>query len=200
VIVAGARQPWGVRVGSCVMAAALAGVCACGPSVQSIYEGNVRFEHCYRLDLDREIAPSHREACWREWSETYAYGQTRDRIEYARRRLRYLAAGETSPPSLDLSRVGPAASVSRETTLAPLDVRAPPPTLEGPPAPTAPAAPEVPASAQVEPRLPGEACMKACATHFATCTEPCRGRAAEAPSRCVDCEGDYGRCVRRCFE
>ena len=25
---------------------------ACGPSVQSIHEGNVRFEHCYRLDLE----------------------------------------------------------------------------------------------------------------------------------------------------
>ncbi|HOU92507.1 MAG TPA: hypothetical protein PLU22_15750 [Polyangiaceae bacterium] len=189
-----------MRVVSWVMAASLAGIGACGPSVQSIYEGNVRFEHCYRLDLDREIAPSHREACWREWSEIYAYGQTRDRIEYARRRLRYLAAGETSAPSLDLSRAEPAASVSREAAPAPLDVRAPPPTLEKPPAPTAPTAPEAPASARVEPRLPGAPCMEACATSFTTCTEPCRGGAAEAPSRCVGCEGDYGRCVRRCFE
>src|SRR5687768_4415792 len=38
---------------------------ACGPSVQSIHEGSVRFEHCYRLDLDLDIAPGHREACWK---------------------------------------------------------------------------------------------------------------------------------------
>src|SRR5664279_5049259 len=61
---------------------------ACGPSVQSINEGNVRFEHCYRLDLEVDAAPTHREACWKEWLGLYTYGQPRDRIEYARKRAR----------------------------------------------------------------------------------------------------------------
>ena len=73
----------------------------CGPSVQSIYEGNVRFEHCYRLDIDPHIAPTHREACWREWKQTYTYGQTRDRVEYAERRIRALASGDDRRPVLD---------------------------------------------------------------------------------------------------
>jgi len=61
---------------------------ACGPSVQSIHEGGVRFEHCYRLDLDEEVTPGHREACWKEWLASYTYGQSADRIDYARRRIR----------------------------------------------------------------------------------------------------------------
>lgn len=36
---------------------AVLGASSCGPSVQSIYEGNVRFEHCYRLDLDTSDIP-----------------------------------------------------------------------------------------------------------------------------------------------
>ena len=182
------------------MAVALAGVGACGPSMQSIYEGDVRFEHCYRLDLDRQIAPSHREACWREWFATYSYGQTRDKIEYARRRLRYLAAGETSPPGLDLSREEASAPPGGEARPAPLSVHAPPPTLAAPAPSALPPTPVSAASVGVRPRLPGEPCVDGCATSYATCTEPCRGAAAEAPSRCVGCEGDYGRCVRRCFE
>ncbi len=168
--------------------------------MQSIYEGNVRFEHCYRLDLDREIAPSHREACWQEWFAAYTYGQTRDKIEYARRRLRYLAAGETSPPGLDLSRTDSLVPAGSELTPTPLSVSAPPPTLAEPVPSDAPASPTEAASSEVRPQLPGGRCVDGCATAFATCTEPCRGAAAEAPSRCVGCEGDYGRCVRRCFE
>ena len=80
----------------------------CGPSVQSIHEGTVRFEHCYRLDLDPAIAPTHRLACWRDWSQVHAYGQTRDRIEYARRRIRVLAAGERETLQLQVgSATGP---------------------------------------------------------------------------------------------
>src|SRR4051812_7439067 len=69
---------------------------ACGPSVQSIYEGNVRFEHCYRLDLEVDTAPTHRRACWSEWLNLYTYGQPRDRIEYARRRLHSFTNGDTA--------------------------------------------------------------------------------------------------------
>jgi hypothetical protein len=188
-----------VRFASIGLALVLVG---CGPSVQSIYEGNVRFEHCYRLDLDREIAPSHRQACWSEWTSTYAYGQTRDKVEYARRRLRYLAAGETSPPSLDLTPRGdPLAPDSREPVAPrPLSVHAPPPTLETAPPPSRPAPPPSASAAPPQVQLPQRGCVDGCGATYTVCTEPCRGTTAEAPSRCVECERDYGSCVRRCFD
>src|SRR3954467_7416124 len=59
---------------------------ACGPSVQSIYEGNVRFEHCYRLDLEVDTAPSHRRACWSEWLRMEPHGPPRERLGHGARR------------------------------------------------------------------------------------------------------------------
>jgi hypothetical protein len=76
----------------------------CGPSIQPIHEGGVRFEHCYRLDLDARIAPAHRHACWKQWLEVYSYGQSRDRLEYSQRRLRDLEAGDPHPPQLNLDQ------------------------------------------------------------------------------------------------
>lgn len=58
----------------------------------------MRFAHCDRLDLDRHIAPSHRLHCWREWRRVYTYGQTRDRVDYAQRRIAVLVSGDTSQP------------------------------------------------------------------------------------------------------
>src|SRR5690349_8163603 len=66
---------------------------ACGPSLEVMHESNLRFEHCYRLDMDPKIAMSHRELCWRDWTEIYASGQPMDRIEYARRRIVALDSG-----------------------------------------------------------------------------------------------------------
>src|SRR5690606_8301928 len=103
-------------------------VWGCGPSIQPIHEGGVRFEHCYRLDLDPKIAPGHRHACWKQWLEVYSYGQSRDRIEYSQRRLRDLEAGDTNPTRLNLDQ-----QQARETrqfymaTPAPTSVHAPPP-------------------------------------------------------------------------
>ena len=105
-----------VFLGPCAMLCA-----ACGPSVQSIYEGNVRFEHCYRLDIDPHIAPTHREACWREWKQTYTYGQTRDRVEYAERRIRALAWGDDRRPVLDAKPD----SLHRKQDVAPSDAPIP---------------------------------------------------------------------------
>ena len=64
----------------------------CGASYQSIHEGEVRFEHCYRLDLDADVSLNYRRECWVEWTKFYTYGQTRDRIEFALRRARELSA------------------------------------------------------------------------------------------------------------
>jgi len=168
--------------------------------MQSIYEGDVRFEHCYRLDLDRETAPSHRHACWQQWVEMYSYGQTRDKIEYAKRRLRYLEAGETSPPELNLasgSQAAVGASIPAHT-----DVHAPPPSV----APREPAnasesaAALAPAGPTGPAPLPGQQCAADCASGFRDCLVLCAGPSAQDPARCVGCNQDYGLCMQRCYQ
>ncbi len=166
--------------------------------MQSLYEGDVRFEHCYRLDLDRETAPSHRHACWQQWVQTYSYSQTRDKIEYAKRRLRYLEAGETSPPALNLSGAPQAAQGAPASTFAHTDVHTPPPSV----APTQPAQrPDARSALTPENQgLPGQSCASDCAGVFRDCLAPCTGANAEPPARCIGCERDYGRCMQRCYE
>lgn len=80
-----------------LLLSAIVGV-GCGPSFEAIQEGGLRFAHCDRLDLDRNIAPSHRLHCWREWRRVYTYGQTRDRVDYSRRRIAVLVSGDTAQP------------------------------------------------------------------------------------------------------
>lgn len=167
--------------------------------MQSVYEGNVRFEHCYRLDLERDAAPTHRLACWEEWVTTYSYGQPGDKIEYAKRRLRYLNAGETSPPGLNLATSQLAAEAPTE---AQPNVHAPPPsTAPAPPAPgPATTAALAPTGTPGAPALPGVACAGECARVFGDCVAPCVGASAEPPARCISCEPDYGRCMQRCYQ
>jgi hypothetical protein len=64
----------------------------CGASIQSLYEGDVRFEHCMALDSELGVKTAIRRACWSEWLSFYTYGQTLDRVTYARRRLERLRA------------------------------------------------------------------------------------------------------------
>ncbi|HEY5958341.1 MAG TPA: hypothetical protein VIV60_17375 [Polyangiaceae bacterium] len=86
---------------------------ACGPSVQFIYESNIRFEHCYRLDFDEQIAPPHRRACWAEWLSLYSAKQTQDRVEYAQRRIRAIDSGDGAVLRLREDFSGTAGSASR---------------------------------------------------------------------------------------
>ncbi|HEY6725627.1 MAG TPA: hypothetical protein VI197_16440 [Polyangiaceae bacterium] len=131
----------------------------CGPSIQPIHEGGVRFEHCYRLDLDAKIAPAHRHACWKQWLEVYSYGQSRDRLEYSQRRLRDLESGDPHPPQLNLDHLE--AREARQfymATPAPTSVHAPPPPV---------------ATASTEPLAPGDACVIGCRTARAACLTRC---------------------------
>ena len=174
---------------------------ACGPSVQSIYEGNVRFEHCYRLDLEVDAAPTHREACWKEWLGMYTYGQPRDRIEYARRRARAFSAGDPNCPKLNIA--DSKQSEARQFYLVvpgPTSVHAPPPPIATrwygdagapPPAPSAPAAP---ASA------PKDDCSNACRETYGECTRPCDADAGKPDPACKSCNADYKACMKRCFQ
>ena len=176
---------------------------ACGPSVQSIYEGNVRFEHCYRLDLEVDTAPTHRRACWSEWLSMYTYGQPRDRIEYARRRLHSFANGDTARPTLDIGDDKQAEARQFYLVVpAPTSVHAPPPPIatrwygDAGTAPTAPTTEQVTATA----RAPEDKCTNGCREHLSNCQRPCTPDAAKPDPACTACEADYKTCMKRCFQ
>lgn len=116
-------------------------VTGCGPSVQLIHEGNLRFEHCYRLDLEPRISPTHRLTCWSEWTQYYSKDQTRDRVDYAKRRIEALRSGERVAQPLNLEDVdaGSLAVLAADPAPSPTSVHAPPPALLPPP-PAVPAA------------------------------------------------------------
>jgi len=187
---------------------------SCGPSVQSIYEGDVRFEHCYRLDLELDVATTHRQACWTTWLDRYTYGQSRDRLEYARRRVRAFATGDVDRPAL---RVGTNQEQdTRQFYLVvpqPTSVHAPPPPI----ATRVNAVPDAPASSSSElgkssPAIsnsaeaaktadkpaPGDDCSSACKSAFASCNQACDGAAKSLA--CKSCDPDYKKCMARCFE
>jgi hypothetical protein len=171
--------------------------------VQSIYEGDVRFEHCYRLDLELDVATTHRQACWTTWLDRYTYGQSRDRLEYARRRVRAFTTGDADRPAL---RIGGNQEQrdSRQFYLvvpAPTSVHAPPPpiatrmNLVTDPPPSSPSEALVKTS---EKSAPGEDCAGACHSAFSSCNQAC-DPAAKTPA-CKSCDPDYKKCMQRCFE
>ncbi len=178
---------------------ALAAVHGCGPSVSSIYEGNIRFEHCYRLDLDPNIASTHRTACWREWTRGYTYGQTRDRLEYARRRIAALEAGDTSRPVLDLSADPDAGQAATSPAEAPAPTslhKPPPPTLKT----AAPPPPPPVTRSDAGPSAPEELCTRECRANWRGCATECGADAGPPSTACANCQKDYKSCMQRCFK
>jgi hypothetical protein len=82
-----------------------------------MYECDVHFEHCYALDMSGTTIEAKR-ACWQDWLSGYTYGQSRDRVEYARARVKgTVLADQPEDGDADVSR-GPTASI----------VATPPPT------------------------------------------------------------------------
>jgi hypothetical protein len=183
---------------------------ACGPGVQSIYEGNVRFEHCYRLDLEVDTAPTHRRACWNEWLERYTYGQPRDRIEYARRRVHSFANGDVDHPTLDIGDDKKAEARQFYLVVpAPTSAHAPPAPIAKrwyadagteptePTAPTAPTAERVAAQASA----PEDKCSEPCRASLGSCQLACAAPDAGKPdAACKLCDSDYKTCMKRCFQ
>jgi hypothetical protein len=157
---------------------------ACGPSFEAIQEGDLRFAHCDRLDLDANISPSHRLHCWREWRRVYTYGQTRDRVEYAQRRIAEVVSGDVSP-AFELPpgerRRGP--NDARQTPrLNPTEVAAP---LEAP----SEAPSEPPAVVDVDPE-----CRSSCEADQAGCAPGCETK----PTGCQPCEPSIEACLEKC--
>ncbi|WP_438015847.1 hypothetical protein WMF18_34010 [Sorangium sp. So ce315] len=176
------------------LAAASVTATACGASINAVYEGDVRFEHCMALDSMPEIKPTLRRACWDEWLQFYTFGQTRDRVEYATLRERQLSRasdfdeGEWTPPS---SR---APAVPEPTS-----ALAPPPMLLNADAPT-PAeavdagAPDATLDGAADAAPPGAECSAACQTGWGECRRDCKSGGCEK-----GCSDKYRRCMRRCF-
>lgn len=167
----------------------------CGPGLEMKHESNLRFEHCYRLDMDPRIAWQHREHCWRDWTERYTVDQPLDRIEYARRRIADMESGETRVLSIHEAprprdRVFAEVGTEGETPMAapaPTSAHAPPPKTE----PVAP--PPPPPSASVR---PGSSCAEECGKAGDACDRLCAAKQAD----CATCREDYRACMRRCFE
>ena len=193
-------RPRPVRFRAAIVAAILLLVMgACGPSVQSIYEGNVRFEHCYRLDLEVDTAPTHREACWKEWLSMYTYGQPRDRIEYARRRVHAFAGGDVDRPTLNVGDAKKAEARQFYLVVpAPTSVHAPPPPVATRWYGDAGAAPD--AATNEQPQAPGDQCSSTCRGTHSACNASCATDAGKSDAACMTCDQDYKSCMKRCFQ
>jgi len=188
----------------------LAWLVGCGPSLVTVHEGTVRFEHCYRVDLEPRVTPPNRVACWRSWISAYTVGQPRDRIEYAERRLHALESGDASPPALALGADRP--PQARQFYLVvpqPTSVHAPPPPVAKPVQDAEPdAASDAGAPNELQAKTteskagegdapPGANCTKRCQAGWHSCDDGCQ---ATGKSDCAKCKPAYTKCMRSCFE
>ncbi len=109
----------------------------CGASINAVYEGDVRFERCMSIDTRADAKPTLRRACWDEWLRYYTFGQTRDRLDYAKSRAALLAQASDFDESWP---VAPASAFPERTHAVPdpTSLIVPPPMLLAP-APGAPA-------------------------------------------------------------
>lgn len=105
---------------------------ACGPSFQTVYENDARFEHCYALDETPTADMQHKAACWNDWSRKHTYGQTRDRVEYARLRYDALSTVPQLPTDEAMMAAAPGEGTNSNTAAAPTPTNAfaPPPKTE----------------------------------------------------------------------
>lgn len=175
------RPSLGFLAACCAVNVAFTG---CGPSFEAIQEGDLRFAHCDRLDLDAKIAPSHRLHCWREWRRVYTYGQTRDRVEYAQRRIAEVVSGDTEPafmlPSSHRRR-------DPRNTSPVLSPELPPPAV-------VPATPGASATSTSSGPDVAPLCRSRCEADQAGCAPGCETQA----TGCQPCRPSFDMCVDEC--
>lgn len=169
-------------------------IAGCGASYTSIYEGDVRFEHCYRLDEEPRVPIAHKRACWQSWTRHFTYGQTRDRVEYAMARERTLAEAMRTACDATPRGMRPVAAPTPTNAFAPPPRTMPrdggaPPAMDGGAA-NAPGATGSPTLANA----PGSSCANGCGGAWTTCTSSCDGAACDAR-----CDERYRGCMRGCF-
>ncbi|MCS6900995.1 MAG: hypothetical protein RMJ98_14530 [Myxococcales bacterium] len=170
------------------------GATACGASYQRIYEGDVRFEHCYRLDADPTISPQTRLTCWSEWTLLHTAGQNYDRIAYARRREAALRNGDTTP-------TGPALITGQSSSLATQHhaLVAPAPSLSPTEPPTSPSAKATSRTVASPSSATGalssqQLCARECGQTFTACVTYCDG-----PSCAQKCGNQVKVCLDACL-
>jgi hypothetical protein len=163
------------------------GAVGCGPSFEAIQEGDLRFAHCDRLDLDPNISASHRLHCWREWRRVYTYGQTRDRVEYSQRRIAEVVSGDTGPP-FELP-----SPMSRRADVIPAGEPNP---LHNPPPAVAPMADDTGVAPPGGPAATadGPSCVARCEAARSECTPGCEAR----QRGCGDCDSSFEACLGDC--
>jgi len=188
------------------------GVVACGPSFQTIYEGDAHFEHCYALEENPNVALPQKGDCWRDWLAHYTYGQTHDRVMYAATRAQAIRRAPELPTDEAMMHAAPGERGQRDWAAGPAPTSAftPPPktwdtqdagaapvwTNEGAAASPSPAHADSatttsspPASAD---RPPLAACTGDCEDKWSACRGGCKGSACEA------CTRSYKGCIRNC--
>src|SRR5689334_16899264 len=173
-----------------VLAAAIGGAMAvsCGASIQAVYEGDVRFEHCMALDTRPDVKPTLRRGCWEEWTKFYTFGQTRDRIDYARLRIQQLgAASDFAEAEAPPEKPSKLSAVPEPTS-----VLAPPPMMLTNSADAGPA--DAAADAPEDGAPPASECTAACAQSWDLCRQECKSAQCEKT-----CTGKYRRCMKKCF-
>jgi hypothetical protein len=168
---------------------AVLGAAACGPSLTTVHEGTIRFEHCHRLDLEPNESKPQRHGCWKLWLGSYTYGQPRDRIDHARRRLRSLENGDTTRPRLNIA--GERNPEERQFYLV-----VPGPTSGHAPPPPIATVEQLPEGAKTPPsdKPPEAGCAEACHEAWAACCTP------DAGAGCDSCKKAYTSCMRGCFQ
>src|SRR4051812_13565297 len=146
-----------------------AGALSCGASIQAVYEGDVRFEHCMALDARPDVKPTIRRTCWEEWRKFYTFGQTRDRTEYAALRERQLSvASDFDEGDAQLAKAsGPSA-------VEPTSAFAPPPRLMAAVDAGADALPDAPADAEIDAAPPAAGCSAECEQAWGFCRSECK--------------------------
>lgn len=178
---------------------------ACAPSFQTLYEGDVRFEHCYALDEAPSATMEQKGTCWHDWVGGHTFGQTRDRVLYARARMRAIEQMRLVPTDDALMAAAPGAGADHDGQVAapaPTTAFAPPPKVDDNagvalssrllPAGAASA----PNTAAPTPDAPGAVCVDACSQRWRACAETCRG----AKDGCAACAADHVGCLAGCVK
>ncbi len=201
---AATRTPWAsppVALGA-GFALAVVGVGGCGASFQAVYDGDVRFEHCYALDESSGISRDQKEECWRDWTKNYTYGQTRDKIEYAVSRRLALSRVAELPTDDATKQAAPGEGIRKNVITAPMPTSAfvPPPTTlpeaeagQRAQGPTKVSDLQRPQSVpQIRP--PAAECTDECTKTWTGCKKDCVGATCDA------CDTSDKTCVLACMK
>jgi hypothetical protein len=180
-----------------VVLVALGGTMACGPSFQAVYENDARFEHCYALEETEAASLQQKSDCWGDWTRNHTYGQTRDRVEYARNRHEALLAVPAQPTDEAMMMGAPGEVKAGDTAAAPTPTNAfaPPPKMDsrdggGPVSTWILDAAVAPAPTQ---RPPGADCIDECTASWNTCRQSCG-------IKCDGCDKTSKTCVAECMK